>query len=112
MPTAEDVDDRPTCECHGEPMARSGIKRGVQQWRCGVRNRERYRERYADPAFAARKRAEVTAYYRTVDKARRRKRYEERRARGVCVTCSGPLLSECLCWECLNRMEERRAVGN
>ncbi len=103
MPTAEDV-ERPNCECHGEPMARNG-----RYWRCAVVNRARFRRRYAnDPVFAERERARVMAHYRERGRGQRHAIEASRKARGVCVKCEQPLLSEALCWDCLNRMEERR----
>ena len=105
MPTAEDV-ERPTCKCHGEPMTGS-VQRG--DWRCAIRNRERYRERYrSDLAFAESERVRMAAVYRRQGRDKARKRDEDRKARGLCVKCLQPLLSEALCWDCLNRMEENR----
>jgi hypothetical protein len=40
----------------------------------------------------------------------RRRRYWRRKREGVCTECGGALLSESLCWDCLNRLEEARVI--
>lgn len=41
------TDDRPRCECHGEPMwSHWDQGNGRSYWRCAVKNRERMHERY------------------------------------------------------------------
>lgn len=104
--------ERPTCKCHGEPMTSSGVREGRRRWRCAVRNRDRLRRLYADPAFAAKTRERVSDHYRNRGgKELSRKRYHERKDAGLCVNCGAPALSETCCWDCLNRMEERRALS-
>ena len=98
--------ERPLCACHGEPMTGNGV---VPSWRCAVRNRERFRKDYRSrPEFAARERARAAENYRARGRTRRREVEAARKARGVCVRCEGLLLSEVLCWDCLNKMEARQ----
>ena len=40
----------------------------------------------------------------------RRRLYASRKEAGVCTNCGGPLLSEALCWGCLNRQEDARGI--
>ena len=96
MPTAEDV-ERPKCECHGEPMTRNGHNSpaGPQKWCCAIVRRERSRDDY----WKRGRKENLAAVYR------------ERVERGVCGRCEGPLLTESVCWDCLNAMEERHALG-
>lgn len=49
----------PRCTCHGEPQHRNGVRflggREVQQWRCAVRNIERFWQRFeGDPKYRLR----------------------------------------------------------
>ena len=41
-------DARPSCKCHDEPMYRSGIRNGVQKWRCAVKTNAHARRRHAE----------------------------------------------------------------
>lgn len=94
MPTAEDV-ERPTCECHGEPMTRNGHRPdGKQRWLCPD---ERRRRSHDD-------------YWLKGGKERLAALYRDRAERGVCRRCEGPLLTDALCWNCLNEMEARDAI--
>lgn len=40
----------------------------------------------------------------------RKRRYARRKDAGVCAHCEGPLLTEALCWDCLNRLEVARGI--
>lgn len=90
-------DTRPNCKCHDVPMLKDGHMRGRQKWQCGVMERARQAALYRTEGFADNKRQEM------------RELRNERHARGVCVRCQGPLLSDFHCWDCLNQMEETRA---
>jgi hypothetical protein len=83
-------------------MMKDGFRDGRQAWQCRVKERARQAVLYADPDFAEKKRAEQRARWPA---ERTRGRYYERKDRGVCVKCQGPLLSETLCWNCLNYFE-------
>ena len=100
-------DTRPLCKCHGEPMLRDGHHRGKQKWQCGIHERARQARLYARPEFAKHKRDEMLDHWHNRGGRRRAlARYRERKLRGVCTKCEAPILSESLCWNCLNDREE------
>ena len=40
------------CRCHGVPKIKNGLVRGVQRWRCAVKDSEYKRLRYdSDPVY-------------------------------------------------------------
>lgn len=41
----------------------------------------------------------------------RRNSYYRNKDKGLCVTCGSLAISETLCWDCLNKTEERRALA-
>jgi hypothetical protein len=88
----------PVCECGcGEPMLWHQDARmlGGGSYQCAVRGREYKRAyRLRSPEKGPRERF--------------RRRYAERKDRGVCARCEGPLLSEVYCWDCLNKKERGR----
>lgn len=60
---------RPTCECHGKPMTKSGFTpAGKQQWRCAHKRRAESRDNYQRNADARR------AYGRRYNREQREKR--------------------------------------
>lgn len=89
--------DRPLCPCHGEPMTGNGrnYPGGPQRFTCAIGRRQRSRD----------------DYWIRGRKEKLREKYLDRKARGVCARCEGPLLTESVCWDCLNEMEERHALG-
>lgn len=88
--------DRPLCPCHGEPMTRNGRNRpeGPQKWTCSVTRRERSRD----------------DYWKRGGRGQKAAMYQDRLRREVCGRCGRPRLTESVCWDCLNVMEERHAV--
>jgi hypothetical protein len=106
--TTEDV-ARPICKCHGEPMIKDGFRRGKQAWQCRIKERARQAVLYADPEWAEEKKAKLRAFWTP---ERHKERYYGRKERGLCTKCGArPLLSEALCWECLNYYEFRYMLG-
>lgn len=79
-------EERPLCDCHGEPMLSGGIRAsGTRRWKCRVKSRERWRvyfaERRADPEYRKR-RCELVRQHRErigIDEQRRRWRETARR---------------------------------
>lgn len=98
---AEDVVNHPPCRCHGVPKTKAG--------RCRIKERARQARLYADPEYAERKRRRAREIHDRGYGEVRRARAEDRKARGLCIVCEQPLLSESLCWDCLNKLEARRA---
>jgi len=89
-------------------MLKDGFFRGKQKWQCGVRERARQAALYADPVFRARKLKDMKDH----SSVKSRERYYARIDAGVCTRCMGPLLSDTLCWDCLNNLEERRVSAS
>ena len=89
-------------------MLKDGMFRGRQKWQCGVKERARQKVLYADPVFREHKLAQLRAN----STERAQARYYARKEAGVCTRCAdNPILSETLCWDCLNYMEEIRAIS-
>lgn len=76
-------------------MLKNGHRGGRRQgYRCPIKKRER-----------------MHVYYEVRGRDRKREKYEESKANGMCTRCrQQPLLSEALCWDCLNDMEVNDAV--
>jgi hypothetical protein len=92
---AEDI-VRPVCKCHGEPMTRNSYHPdGSQKWCCASKRRQRSRD----------------DYWERGQRERKLTRYQERKREGVCANCAGALLSDALCWKCLNDREARYALS-
>jgi hypothetical protein len=92
---AEDI-VRPVCECHGETMTRNSRRPdGSPRWVCAIERRLRSRE----------------DYWKRGQRERKLTRYQERKQQGVCAMCGGPLLTDALCWGCLNDREARYALS-
>ena len=89
--------DRPLCKCHGETMVKNSRQpNGNQKWGCGRRRRQYGKDNY----------------WKLDGKEKHRLLAEEHKAEGLCVRCGKePLLSEALCWDCLNYMEARVALS-
>jgi hypothetical protein len=111
MATAEDVATRPICKCHGEPKIKDGFRDGKQAWQCRVIERARQKTLYSDSDWAAKKRAKQKEHWVDHGSAKRKAQYWERKDRGVCTKCGGPLLSSALCWDCLNYHEQYSMLG-
>ena len=47
---------------------------------------------------------------RQIARTSSKRRYERRKDEGACTRCGGPLLSEALCWDCLNELEVNRGI--
>jgi hypothetical protein len=70
------TEERPKCECHGEPMHKVGCRNGKQYWRCAAKNRDG-RDRWLE-LNRDRARAYQHAYYaahREAKDAARMERY-------------------------------------
>lgn len=65
------------------------VKRRISKKRWSTRNRERQLE---------------------MQRVAGRRLRMSRKEAGVCVNCGGALLSESLCWDCLNRLEEASGI--
>ena len=52
-PREETIGGRPLCVCHEEPMHKSGVRRGSQEWRCAIRANVIHRARYHAARVAA-----------------------------------------------------------
>ena len=94
------MNDRPLCKCHGEPMH----KRDGGYYRCAIKERERKRRYYEANVEKERERNHG---YREANWEKERDRHRRRRQAlkdaGRCVNCGEPVLSETLCWECLDK---------
>ena len=77
-------------------MTRNGHNPGgPQRWVCSLYRRERSKQDYWDRGV----------------RQRLLEQYAKRKSEGVCVRCAAPRLSDALCWDCLNEMEERHAIS-
>lgn len=90
--------ERPPCDCHGVPMvwfkdSRDGRKGG--RWYCHVKKKEQANRWRRSPS----------------GRAAGRRYYYKMKARGVCTSCGGPLITDTKCWECLNKLEDNRALS-
>lgn len=92
-------------------MIKDGWARGRQKWQCAIRERARQAALYAGPEFQKRKKERARVLYALSWREIKRERYEDRKRRGVCTKCEAPLLSDTLCWDCLNDQEARHAVS-
>jgi len=90
-------------------MAKDGHHNGKQKWQCRMNERARQKALSADPLFVEMKCRKERERYLNGGSDKHRVLYHERKARGVCTNCEAPLLSEALCWGCLNLQEEYRA---
>ena len=92
---AEDTLVRPLCKCHGEPMLRNVYYRDRISWACSVNRREQVRKHHWEGG----------------GRERRIANYQARKAKGLCTRCGAPALTASVCWDCLNYVEERYAIG-
>jgi hypothetical protein len=75
--------------------------------------RKRARGRKANRAYHARHPKRRRESNRRYNASPKRRAWEaKRRAEGKCVKCGQPRLSETMCWDCLNRKQSYREVGN
>ena len=92
-------------------MIKDGHEHGRQKWQCRVNERARQAQLYADQNWGAAKRKyERTRWPQSESRIIKMARYYERRDNGLCTRCGEPGLSEVLCWDCLNKAEERRVL--
>lgn len=85
-----EMETRPTCPCHGEPMSKNGSYEGRKKWIC-AQKRRLYSRR---------------DYYERGQRERKRELYRQRKEAGLCTKCAQPSLTTALCWSCLSKAEE------